>query len=93
MNTPKPEDIPNLVTKTIIISVLGILGIGVNSVSNISIGEKMTTQMTTLNNTIAELTSKVLVLSERQDMINRFHQSQIDDLKKGQEKLQERYKR
>jgi len=93
MNTPKPEDVPNLITKTIAISVLGILGIGVNSISNISIGEKMTTQMTTLNNTIAELTSKVLVLSERQDMINRFHQSQIDDLKKGQEKLQERYKR
>ena len=89
----KPEDVTSLVTKTIAISVLGILGIGINSVSNISIGDKMTTQMTTLNNTIAELTSKVLVLSERQDMINRFHQSQIDDLKKGQEKLQERYKR
>lgn len=72
----KPEDLAGLVSKTIVVLMLGV---GVNSVSNLS--EKLSQ----LNSTIIELNGRVLILSEKQDAINRFLQSQIDDLKKENE--------
>jgi len=73
----KPEDVASLVSKTIVVS---LLGIGVNSIVNIS------KEIALLNINMVKLDSRVQVLSERQADINKLFQNRIERVESRQEK-------
>lgn len=79
----KPEDqtrIADLVSKTIVVS---LLGLGINSLSNIS------SKTSDLNESVIGLKGQIQILSERQGDMNRILQERIERIEKRIERLEE----